>query len=68
MHFQNTFKNKNACLKLELHISYYEIFKDKNACLKIKTSYLILCKYLKFQKRTSIFFFLILTQSMHFKK
>ena len=26
MHFQNTFKNKNACLKLERHISYY---KDK---------------------------------------
>ena len=33
-----------------------QIFKDKNACLKIRTSYFILRKYLKFQKRTSIFF------------
>ena len=24
-----------------------QIFKDKNACLKIRTSYFILCKYLK---------------------
>ena len=44
--------------KIEHHILYYmQIFKDKNACLKE------LCKYLKFQKRTSIYIFLILTLS-----
>ena len=33
-----------------------QIFKDKNACLKIRTSYFILCKYLKIKMQVKIFF------------
>ena len=35
------FKNQNVIF----HVM--QIFKDKNASLKIRTSYFILCKYLK---------------------
>ena len=42
---------QDTCLKYNVTFYIMQIFKDKNACLKK------LCKYLKFQKRTSTFFF-----------
>ena len=53
------FKDKNAWNRLllltpcDIMNKLLQQFIHKNACLKIRT----LCKYLKFQKRTSIFFF-----------